>query len=632
MFDVISIIGNIIVIIYLLITLFTGGLDSLSSNYIFIGYLVFTTLTIPLLISKTLFKQRFVSFTTALLYLYFPAQFLFTFLISRITGFSLGELLPFYTLFNLVIWNMFFIFFILNDEKRGDYSEKLIARIITALIPGILFSLFSFIFIRQTDSVVALDYLQHLTVPNRMFFNNVLCLVPGECSNLFLQHGYTTFYHIILGNFTTFLGTDPTRTIYIIDILYPLICSIPIFYIFKDITKSTVWAQVGTLLSLLVFVMGGYDFVFFIPQTFTLYLFLMIYREKKLSRIKLGISTILLVLTHFVIGTYLSAFLWIRELILKNIDRKKEVKWFYIILFVSILFFALANIAGFSFEKLIQADQIEIIGSLTNPYYPNNLNVFWQILGPIWLFVLIIFITNFLESRVSKVYLDAITYIAMITVVYFLAPTYANKFTTGVGFFSVLLVIKFLSTINMNIFFKSFVFTALIVIIGSNFYVQYNRYLSFYTQEDGTVSAITKEDRAIVEYLNTERTGSLILSDPYTQLIVAALTNTDTVQAQYMSLGTRENLLKYMTEPTPQTYEDLISSEGIPRNDNFDVLYTSRIYRAINNQDNSWMYNIYSLSINNTEKIEEPNKQLINEMERVGRYPIYISDNFILFR
>jgi hypothetical protein len=632
MFDVISIVGNIVVIIYLLITLFTGGLDSLSYNYIFIGYLVFTTLTIPLLISKTLFKQRFVSFTTALLYLYFPVQFLFTFLISRITGFSLGELLPFYTLFNLVIWNIFFILFILNDEKRGDYSEKLIARIITALIPGILFSLFSFIFIRQTDSVVALDYLQHLTVPNRMFFNNVLCLVPGECSNLFLQHGYTTFYHIILGNFTTFLGTDPARTIYIIDILYPLICSIPIFYIFKDITKSTVWAQVGTLLSLLVFVMGGYDFVFFIPQTFTLYLFLMIYREKKLSRIKLGISTILLVLTHFVIGTYLSAFLWIRELILKNIDRKKEVKWFYIILFVSILFFALANIAGFSFEKLIQADQIEIIGSLTNPYYPNNLNVFWQILGPMWLFVLIIFITNFLESRVSKVYLDAITYIAMITVVYFLAPTYANKFTTGVGFFSVLLVIKFLSTINMNIFFKSFVFTALIVIIGSNFYVQYNRYLSFYTQEDGTVSAITKEDRAIVEYLNTERTGSLILSDPYTQLIVAALTNTDTVQAQYMSLGTRENLLKYMTEPTPQTYEDLISSEGIPRNDNFDVLYTSRIYRAINNQDNSWMYNIYSLSINNTEKIEEPNKQLINEMERVGRYPIYISDNFILFR
>lgn len=632
MFDALAIIGNLGIIIYLIFTLFTEGLDSFTINYIFIGYLVFTTFTIPFLISKTLFKARFVSIYTAFSFLYFPLQFLFTYVLSEISGFSLGELLPFYTLFNILLWNFLFIFFILSDERSGDHSEKILRRLFLAMLPGILFSIFTFFFIRQPDSIVALDYLQHLVVPNRMLSSDMLCLLPGQCSNLFLQHGYTTFYHIIYGNMVSFLGTDPIKTIYIIDILFPIIASIPLFYIFRDFTKSTIWSQIGVLFSLLVFVMGGYDFVFFIPQTFALFLFLMIYREKKLSKTEFVLSAILLVLTHFIIGTYLAAFLYIKHFILKHIDRKKEVKIFYLILLISVIFFILANIAGFSFEKLVQAEDIGIIGSLTNPYYPNNLNVFWQILGPMWLFVLIIFITNLLEKKLSRIYLEGITYIAMITVVYFLAPTYANKFTIGVGFFSSLLIIKFLSTLRMGIFFKSFVLTALLIIFTSNFFVQYNRYLAFYTQQDGTVSAITQEDMAVVEYLNTQNNSSVILSDPYTQLIVASLTNTETANAQYMSLQTREKLLEYINNPNMETYEDLIISPGLPRNNNFSVLYTSRIYRAIKNEDNSWIYNIYSLSINNSEKIESIDKQLLEEMERTGRYPVYISDNFVLFK
>jgi hypothetical protein len=632
MFDALAIIGNLGVIIYLIFTLFTEGLDSFTINYIFIGYLVFTTFTIPFLISKTLFKARFVSISTAFSFLYFPLQFLFTYVLSRISGFSLGELLPFYTLFNIILWNFLFIFFILSDERSGDHSEKILRRLFFAMFPGILFSIFTFFFIRQPNSIVALDYLQHLVVPNRMLSSDMLCLLPGQCSNLFLQHGYTTFYHIVYGNMVSFLGTDPIKTIYIIDVLFPIIASIPLFYIFRDFTKSTIWSQIGVLFSLLVFVMGGYDFVFFIPQTFALFLFLMIYREKKLSKTKFVLSAILLVSTHFIIGTYLAGFLYIKHFILKHIDRKKEVKIFYLILLISVIFFTLANIAGFSFEKLVQAEDIDIIGSLTNPYYPNNLNVFWQILGPMWLFVIIIFITNLLERKISRIYLEAITYIAMITVVYFLAPTYANKFTIGIGFFSSLLIIKFLSTLKMGIFLKSFVFTALLVIFTSNFFVQYNRYLAFYTQQNGTVSAITQEDMAVVEYLKTQNNSSVILSDPYTQLIVESLTNSETANAQYMSLQTREKLLEYLNNPNMETYEDLIISPGLPRNNNFSILYTSRIERAIKNEDNSWIYNIYSLSINNSEKIESIDKELLEEMERTGRYPVYISDNFVLFK
>jgi len=135
-----------------------------------------------------------------------------------------------------------------------------------------------------------------------------------------------------------------------------------------------------------------------------------------------------------------------------------------------------------------------------------------------------------------------------------------------------------------------------------------------------------------VDYLRENRTNSYILSDPYTQLIVASLAGVDTIQAQYMSIETRKSLLEYLKDPKIETYENLITSPGIPRNDNFDVLYSSRIYRAFKNQDDSWIYNIYSLNINNSEKIENPDYELIQEMARTGRYPIYISENFILFR
>lgn len=632
MFDAISIIGNIGVIVYLLFKLFTGGLSSFFDDYIFIGYAVFTTLTLPGLISKVLLNSKFVSFKTAISFLYFPVQFLFIFLLSRISGFSLGELLPFGSFFNIIMWNILFIFFILSDEENGDYSEKALRKLFSAMLPGIIFTIFVNVFIRQQDSVVALDYLQHLTVSNKMFLSDIACILPGQCSNLFLQHGYTTFYHIILGNVSTFISTDPIKTIYVIDVLLPVISGIPLFYIFKDITKSNSWAQFGVFASLLVFVMGGYDFIFFIPQTLAFTLFLFIYREKKLSKRNLLLSSILLIATHFIIGTYMSVFLWTREIILKNIDRKKEVKIYYLLLIISLVFFVLANIAGFSVEKLIQANSVSLIGSPTNPYYPNNLNAYWQILGPLWLFVLIIFITNFLERKVSKVYIESLTYIFMISIVYFLAPTYANKFTIGVGVFSAIMIVKFLSGLNMNIFYKSFVVSALLAIYSSSFYVQYNRYLAFYTQENGTVSAITEEDLVVLDYLRENRTNSYILSDPYTQLIVASLAGVDTIQAQYMSIETRKSLLEYLKDPKIETYENLITSPGIPRNDNFDVLYSSRIYRAFKNQDDSWIYNIYSLNINNSEKIENPDYELIQEMARTGRYPIYISENFILFR
>jgi hypothetical protein len=633
MFDLIGITINIGVIGYLIFSIFTGGLQSFSNNYIFIGYLIFSILTLPNLLSRVIFKSRLFGMSSALLFVYYPIQFLLQLLIGHLTGLSLNEILPFGVIFNVILWNILFMFFIIGDNKSGNESEEILKEIISALIPAVLFTILVFIFIRQKNSIIALDYLQHLTVPNKIFNNGILCILPGQCSNLFLQHGYTTFYYIILGNIVTFLGNDPIKTFYVLDIVFPLVASIPVYMIFKKITRSTLWSQLGVLLSLLVFVMGGYDFVFFIPQTFALYLFILIFREKRLSTFQLILISILLIYTHFIIGTLFVIYLWFRQLVINNLKNNKEKNIFLLLLLLSTMFFVLANVAGFSVEKLIQQDAVKVIGSLTNPYYPNNTTVYSQILGGGWLLVLIAYLSTLFEKKKSDMSITLLAYISFGIILYFLAPTYANKFTIGAGFFSSLLIVQYLWKLGFKPILKLFLFLALVSLYSLNFFVQYNRYQAFYTQEDGTVSAIVKEDLEVVKYIEENNlVNTYIISDPYTQLIVASLGNVDTAHAQYMSLETRSALLEYLQKPTVETYENLLLSPGIPGRKDISILYTFRLERSLKLDDSSWIYNIYSLPLDNSYTIGIVPDDLLNDQKRLDKELIYISDNFILFK
>ena len=633
MFDAISLTINIGMLGYFMFSLFTDGLQSFANNYVFIGYLIFTTLTLPNFLARVIFKSRLFGFVSALSFLYFPIQFLLQVVIANLTGLSLNEILPFGVIFNLILWNVLFLLFIIGDNKSGNESESTLGEILSGMLPAIIYILFTFILIRQRDSVVALDYLQHLTVPNKIFNNGLLCILPGQCSNLFLQHGYTTFYHVIFGNLSTFIGTNPIKTFYVLDMVFPLVVSIPIYLKLKEITKSTLWSQLGVLLALLTFVMGGYDFVFFIPQTFALYLLILTLQEKELKPPQLFLISILLISTHFIIGTLFAGYLWFRFLVVKNLKTKKEKTIFLLLLVLSVIFFCLANIAGFSTEKLLQTGAVEVIGSLTNAYYPNNLTVYIQNLGAGWLIVLLAYLSVLLNRKRDMEDLSLLSFMAFGMIFYFLAPTYANKFAIGLGFFSTILIIKYLWKLGFRPIIKIVLFMLLIPIWGLNYFVQYNRYLTFYTQADGTTSAIVKEDEAIIEYLKENNlTDKFIVSDPYTQIVIASLGNIDTANAQYMPLETRENLLKYLENPNIETYEDFLTSPGIPAREDITILYTSRLHRSLELNDRAWLYNVYSLPTNNSYSINEIGEDLIKDQKRLNKNLIYISDNFVLFQ
>jgi hypothetical protein len=379
--------------------------------------------------------------------------------------------------------------------------------------------------------------------------------------------------------------------------------------------------------------MGGYDFVFFIPQTFALYLLILTLREKDLKLPQLFFISMLLISTHFVIGAVFAGYLWFRFLIIKNLKTRKEKTIFLLLLLLSVIFFCLANIAGFSTEKLLQKEAVETVGSLTNAYYPNNLTVYIQNLGAGWLLILVAYLSVLLNRKRDMEDLSFLSFIAFGIIFYFLAPTYANKFAIGLGFFSSILIIKYIWKLGFKPIMKIALFMLLIPIWGLNYFVQYNRYLTFYTQEDGTASAIVKEDEAIIEYLNQNNlTDKFILSDPYTQIIIASLGNVDTANAQYMDLETRKNLLKYLENPNTDTYEDLLTSPGIPAREDITILYTSRLHRSIELNDQAWLYNVYSLPTNNSYSINKIGEDLIKDQKRLKKDLIYISDNFVLFK
>lgn len=633
MFDTIALTMNIGVISYLIYSIFTGGLPGLGTDYIFIGYVIFTVLTLPNLLSKVVLKSKLFGVSPALLFLYYPVILLLQLLVANLTGLALSEILPFSVIFNLILWNVLLILFILGDNKKGNESETILENVFSAILPASIFMLFVFLFLRQQDSIIAIDYLQHITVPNRIFQEGVLCVLPGQCSNLFQQHGYTTIYHVIMGNMTTFLGTDTIKTFYVLDILFPIIASIPVYIIFKKLTRSTLWSQLGVLLTLSTFIIGGYDFVFFIPQTFAFYIFILAVKEEKMTVLQLILISLLLFSVHFIIGTIFITYLWFRFLISQRAEKEKEKNLLLLLVPISIIFFTLTNIAGFSIEKLFQEEAVNIVGSLTNPYYPTNITFFLRNLGPAIPLLILAYIATFFEKKKREIVVTSFCFIAFGTIMYFLAPTYAIKFAIGQGFFASLIIIRYLWGLSYKPFVKGLFFVFLIFAWGLNFYVQYDRYTGFYTQESGRVSAITQEDEALINYLKQETiTNKFIVSDPHTQLIVNAFGNLDTANAQYMQLETRGNLTNYLQEPNTETYETLLTSPGIPGGTEIHILYTSRLERSLKLSDYSWLYNVYSIQINNSHPITALPDELLQDQRRLDRQIVHISNNFILFK
>ncbi|MCA9387344.1 hypothetical protein KC669_04895, partial [Candidatus Dojkabacteria bacterium] len=342
----------------------TFGFDSLRENTLWIAYSVVLVLTLPSLIAKGFFGAPFVSFTSAMSYLYYPLSYIVLYGLSHLFGLSFATLSAIFGLFTIFYWNYLLMFLLFKLKK--DYIGSLSRNGLFALIPIFIFLLFVGLLIRQPGSVLATDYIQHQTVSNVINEGEKFCIIPNDCSNLFLQVGYTTFYHFILGTIGIFNGNDLVKVLYILDFSWSVVIGIAIYKLAISRLNSRVYSSIAVLASLLIFINGAYDTSFFLPQTLSLLLFLHIISSKKLNFIKTVLAAMLLIASHFVIGTYLSVILFIYYvLIYLFLDSQKTLKMQRLILLISLvitIFFFLLHTLGFSFENNFQRESLKVIG------------------------------------------------------------------------------------------------------------------------------------------------------------------------------------------------------------------------------------------------------------------------------
>jgi hypothetical protein len=460
-----------------------------------------------------------------------------------------------------------------------------------------------------------------------------VCITPNDCSSLFKQLGYTTYYHTIQTTLTRGFGLEIGIAEFSMIIAFATISILTIFRFFQKHFKDDELSFIASLATLLFFELGAYSLNFVIPQTFVFLLFVNLITETNLTWFKIIISTPILLATHFIFGPFFTVILFIYKIFFSSTkeSRNKLAKTISFLSFLTILVTFVANWRGFSIEKLIQQTDVAQLGFYSNYYFPENLEFLLKQYGAILLPLLISIIYFLSKKKINSKILFAITYISIGVSCYFVGPTYANKFLIGIAVFGIFLITNLLINLNMKKFMKFLLMLIILLSAIPIYLINYSQYTNFYLQDNGKISALTNEDKQIVKYLENTDFQCQFLSDPYTQLMITGQTTYDSAGGQYQELQTRSDFIDFIQNPTEETYENLLTSSDLQ--DPFCILISSRLqaYKKYASDSNiPWLNILYEYEINNDYGVGDTS--LLQEFLTTKRYEItYQDSNFIIF-
>ncbi len=626
-------IAYIIFFVHFLILFLIGGYTALENSDLWIFFSISAVLVLPNLISKVVFRKQFISIYSILGLFIYPAAYFLIYFGSNLGISDFQVLSRAFFIFVVLVSNILVLYYVFYSPVSEIKNAK---KHLFPIVIGSILYVIILLLIRQNGSILALDYLQHQAAVNGMVNGDILCIIPNQCSNLFLKAGYTTFYHSILGVFGSYAGNNLVRVFYVLDFVWGILGISLLYKFFITFLKRRSLSIFAALISIFVFVNGAYDFVFFIPQTLAFYIFISLFLLKKFKFIHLILGIIMLLLIHFIIGAYLSILLIIyflyKNKYLDAIINDNKFNRYFLYSLIPLLVVILLSSRGFSIEQNFQASDIQSIGSATNLSFPDNLLFIYNTLGIPLVFVLFSIWYFLKDKNRLRFGMYALVYLFIGISIYVLGPTYANKFLIGLGIFSSILVVNYLIDTRMSIKLYGLVSIMIIVIYIFNFAVNYNTYSEFYSQRDGTVSAVTFEDSKLVNYLNSNFSNSCtIISDPYSQIMVAGLTKNQTAAAQYISPESRQSLYNFINTPSSLTWNSLINIDELKNSNknNICFLYSSRLEETLKANNTNWLNNTYSLPLNNDYSIKELPKS-VEYLQNSGYGTFYKTGNFIL--
>lgn len=623
-----------IAFIILLIASFILFGISLNTNYFLIFILQFAIFTTPWLVSKVLFNKNFIGVFSISLYLIYIPIFIVGILLNSLISLDLNIYFSFFSLILIIYWGSLLVIGIqsLKQTEVENFTKNFVY-----LVPIILIYLGILFTIRDLDSIISYDYLQHNAVINNMVDRGRLCILPGQCSNLFLKEGYSTFYHVIFSFLTGWSNFDISKTMFVLDFTWSVVFSIVLFKIFKSSLGNTLFSVLGVLGTLLIFINGAYEYSLFIPQTFAFFIFsVAISIKPKISFWQLLVLIILLFFSHFIIGTYLIILLLIRELIFKrylskNPNEKGMVVFMSILIFIFTLILAWLE---FRIESTIQINDLLVIGSNTNGDFEQhleflfaNLSYFTVLILPLVFFVL--------KQKNNSANSFAIVYLLIASSIYLLRPTYANKFIIGGGIFFILLLLNYIKSLKLENSVKILLILIVLIGLSSNFISNYLEYQTFYEKLDTNHTALNIKNNEIIEYLNLNYSSEqcILISDPVSQIEIVGETAWQTAAAQYMLPESRQAIYNFINNPTDSTYLNLINIQELKSSNSFCFLYSNKLEQSLVREDTRWLNNIYTYIIDSDLSITE--SSYLNEIQQFldekNSEIIYFDDSYALF-
>jgi hypothetical protein len=524
--------------------------------------------------------------------------------------------------------------FLIDIYQSDIHQSKRIFKTVVAILALITLTLgIRYKLNLDIDSGLSLDFLQHNAV-SQQISEGKLCLTPNACSSLFKKLGYTSFFHTIQTVLTVGNNINLSIAETSFNIAFLIVITLAIFSFFQKHFKDDETSFTAALIATTVFEIGAYSFNFLIPQTFALLLFINILAEEKLTWTKTLLSIPFLLASHFIFGPYFLVLLLLYNIFFNDdIDQKSRelAKTVSLILLLGVVITFIANLRGFSIEKVIQKADIEQLGFYTNLYRPKNLLFVAKQYGPLILPFLISAIYQLFNKKSQNILLFSISYVSISLIAYFLGPTYANKFLIGSSIFMTFCIVSTLISLEFKRFFKISLLLLLFVSMLPVYMLNFSNYNTFYTQNTGKISSFVKEDKELIDFLNGYELQCQIVSDPYTQLIIASQTPYNTAGGQYQELFTREALTQFIQNPNEENYEKLLSSTDIQKP--FCILLSSRLFSKnmyTNNSNIPWLNSMYEYEINNNYGIPQISN-IIDFLQAKDFTTYYTDSNFRLF-
>lgn len=628
---IIPIITVLFTFLFYILSLITKGFGFIETNIVTGIIFSLSILILPALISKVVFKKKHFGVGYVIGTLIYPLIYALAYLLNN--QFAIDTVLIYKTVSLLILFSSLYLFLIEIYQSNIHESKKLSKAIVGILIAIALLLGIRYFVGLDNDSALSLDFLQHNAV-SKHIEEGRLCITPNDCSSLFKKLGYTSYFHtiqtVLTVGFEVELGIAETS----FNTAFMIIATLSIFSFFQKHFQDDETSFIASLLSVFIFQVGAYSFNFFMPQTFALLIFINILAERKLTWKKLATGALILLASHFIFGPFFIALLILYQIFFNSDIKKKDLglgQTITVIAFIGIAITFIANLRGFSIEKVIQKRDVEQLGFFTNYYYPQNLLFLIKQYGPLLLPFTFATICHFFYKKKSTTVLFSITYVSFCLICYFLAPTYANKFLIGSSIFLVFNIVSLLNSIELKRWFKFALLISLLFSMLPFYMLNFSNYNTFYTQNRGKISSLVREDAELIDFLQRNKLNCQIVSDPYTQLMVTSQTSYDTAGGQYQELFTRQALINLIENPNEETYEYLLTSTDIK--EPFCILLSSRLFSKsmyVNQNNIPWLNSMYEYQINNNYGVGNISN-IIEFLDSKGFTIYYTDSNFRLF-